>query len=62
MKPAEWLKAVNDAWNASWAPPFAHRFGTRIDAAFRQAPELSDSDVEAAIEADHWRLLQGPEL
>lgn len=62
MTPAEWLKRLNAAWNEAWAPPFAHRYGSRIDAAFRQAPELSDSDVEAAIEADHWRRLQGPDL
>lgn len=31
------------------------RPATRLDAALRQDPNLSDADIEALIEADHFR-------
>lgn len=55
------LDRLNAAWVASFAPmPFSDRPCGRLDAAFRQAPELSDEDVEAALEIEEWTRRIGP--
>ena len=64
----EWLDGLNAAWRLSpidglWERvppmPFGDRHCGRIDAAFRQAADLSDADVEATIEAAAWRRSVG---
>lgn len=54
------LDRLNAAWVASFAPlPFSDRPCGRLDAAFRQAPELSDEDVEATLEHEAWQRSVG---
>ena len=60
----EWLAGLNAAWRLSpidglWERvpplPFGDRHCGRIDAAFRQAADLSPEDIEALIHADNLR-------
>lgn len=62
-RPDPWLDGLNDAWRLSpidglWERvpplPFGDRPCGRIDAAFRQASDLSDADVEATLEHESW--------
>jgi len=62
--PDQFLDDLNAAWRLSpidglWERvpplPFGDRFCGRIDAAFRQAADLSPNDIEALIHADNLR-------
>ena len=55
------LDRLNAAWVASFAPmPFSDRPCGRLDAAYRQKPDLSPEDVEATIEIEAWTRRIGP--
>lgn len=63
-RPDPWLDGLNDAWRLSpidglWERvpplPFGDRECGRIDAAFRQAPDLTPDEIEALIHADDMR-------
>lgn len=55
------LDRLNAAWVASFAPlPFSDRPCGRLDAAYRQKPDLSPEDVEATLEIEAWTRRIGP--
>jgi len=54
------LDRLNAAWVASFAPmPFSDRPCGRLDAAYRQKPDLSPEDIEASLEAAAWQRSVG---
>ena len=55
------LDRLNAAWVASFAPmPFSDRPCGRLDAAYRQKPDLSPEDVERTLEIEAWTKRIGP--
>lgn len=64
-----WLDDLNAAWRLSpidglWERvpplPFSDRPCGRLDAAYRQKPDLSEEDVEATLEIEAWTRRIGP--
>ena len=53
---AAWrLSPIDGLWERVTPLPFGERPCGRIDAAFRQAADLSPNDIEALIHADNLR-------
>lgn len=58
---ASWrLSPVDGLWERVPPLPFGDRQCGRIDAAFRQAADLSDEDVERTLEIEAWTRRIGP--
>lgn len=57
----EWLDALNAAVFGQHPNlyPFANRPCGRLDAEYRQKPDLSPEDIEASLEAAAWRRSVG---